>query len=106
MSTYTNAFWRDAGERAVATFAQTLSSLILVALGGELTGAVNILTLDWGNIAGVAGGIVAVSLLAALLSILKAVGVGRHDGNPSVGNRQVPILVEPEDDTSGPELVG
>lgn len=106
MSIYTAAFWRDAGERAIATFAQTLSSLILAAFGGDLLGVVNILELDWASIAGVAAGIVAVSLLAGFLSVLKAVGAGRHDGNPSVGNRQVPIVVEPEEHASGPELVG
>lgn len=60
----------------VVDWSLSLGSLILAALGGEFSGVVNILEPDWGWIAGVTSGILAVSLLAALLSILKAVGPG------------------------------
>jgi hypothetical protein len=79
---YTRTFWIDTGERAVATFAQTLVALILTAVGGEITGTVDVTGVAWLAILGSA-------LLAAGLSVLKALAAGRNDGNPSVGNRDV-----------------
>lgn len=72
MSIYTKAFWKDAGERAVWTFAQTLGALLTVVVveGGGL-GAV-----DWQTVLSTAA-------LAAIYAIVKALGVGR--ANPETG---------------------
>ena len=59
---FTLAFWKDAGERAVKTAAQTA-----VALIG--TGMVGILDVDWAQVG-------SVTAVAALLSILTSVGSG------------------------------
>ena len=55
---FTKKFWLDAGERAVATFAQALIAVLTV----DLTGA----TIDWKVVVGTA-------LVAAALSVLKSI---------------------------------
>lgn len=60
---FTLAFWKDAGERAIATAAQ--SGLAL--LGAEGLG---VLTVDWTEVASVAA-------LAAVLAVLKALAASR-----------------------------
>lgn len=54
-------FWKDAAERAVKTFAQTL-----VALLGA--GAVDIIHIDWGARLSVAAGAALVSVLTSIAS--------------------------------------
>lgn len=61
MSFATSTFWKDALERAVKTFAQTL-----VALLGA--GAVDILTIDWQARLSVAAGAALVSVLTSIAS--------------------------------------
>lgn len=73
----TTDFWAAAGERAVATFAQTLVALIGV---DALT---PVWELGWAELLGTA-------VLAALLSVLKSVGAGAVTGTPSVGHLEDP----------------
>lgn len=75
---WTPEFWKDAGERALSTVAQTWVALILAAVGGELTGVADFATIPWLSIA-------ATGLLAGVLSVLKAVGAGKANGTPAVG---------------------
>jgi hypothetical protein len=56
------AFWKDAAERAVKTFAQSL-----VALIGA--GAVNIVLLDWPDIFGISATAALVSVLTSVVSL-------------------------------------
>lgn len=58
---FTLNFWRDAGERALKSFAQA----VILTLGG---GATNVLTLDWSTIigGGLGGGLL--SLLTSIAS--------------------------------------
>lgn len=70
-----SAFIADSVERAVKTFAQTI-----VALLGA--GAVNIVTVDWGQILSVAAGAAVVSLLTSVASS----GVG--DNSASLVNKK------------------
>ncbi|MFX4294112.1 holin [Streptomyces bohaiensis] len=70
-------FWRATGERAVRTFAQALAAI----LGA---GAVDLLSVDWPGALAAAG-------LAAVLSVLTAVGsagVGQH--GPGVTESALP----------------
>lgn len=60
--TYIIKWFRAAGIRAVKTAAQA----VLVLTGSD---AVNILTLDWAHIAGVAAGMAFVSLLMSLAGL-------------------------------------
>jgi hypothetical protein len=74
MSFLSAAFWKSATERAVKTFAQSLSAV-------GLAGATGVLDVDWGNALSVAG-------LATLLSYLTSIGsdaVTQSDG-PSLAN--------------------
>lgn len=71
-------FWKDAGERALSTVAQTWAALILAAVGGELTGVADFAGIPW-------LGILATGLLAGALSVLKAVGAGKANGTAAVG---------------------
>lgn len=57
-------FWKDAGERAVKTIAQTLLALWLV---GDV--AFNALSVDWGEALGVALGAGVISVLTSLVSL-------------------------------------
>ena len=57
---WTSLFWKDAAERAIATFAQTLLALIGA---GALT---SLVALNWPELLGVAA-------TAAFLSVLKSV---------------------------------
>lgn len=57
---FTKVFWKDAGERAVKTFAQAAVALLTA-------GATGLLGIDWPQLLSVAG-------LAALVSILTSVG--------------------------------
>ncbi|OSM43450.1 hypothetical protein BCY76_008000 [Nesterenkonia sp. PF2B19] len=80
---YSTTFWKDAAERAVATIAQTWAALIVVAVGGEITGVIDHASIDWAGI-GITG------LIAGLLSVLKAIGAGASDGNAGIGSLNVP----------------
>lgn len=60
---WTSLFWKDAVERAIRTFAQTL--LALIGTGA----ATSIVALNWPELLGVAG-------LASLLSVLMSVIAG------------------------------
>lgn len=57
---FTTQFWKDAGERAVKTFAQAAVALLTA-------GATGLLGIDWQQVVSVAG-------LAALVSVLTSVG--------------------------------
>ena len=57
------AFWKDAGERALSTFAEVLGALLAVD-------GVNLLALDWPTTLGVAG-------TAAVLSVLKSIAAAK-----------------------------
>ena len=59
---FTAQFWKDAGERAVKTFAQTLLALVLAA------GVTSIVALNWPVLLGTAGTAALVSLLTSLAS--------------------------------------
>lgn len=72
------SFWKDATERALKTFAQTLVTL----LGA---GAVDLLAVDWVSGLSVAGG-------AAVVSLLTSVG-SEHFGNS--GTASLTKAVEP-----------
>lgn len=65
---YTKLFWKDAAERSLKTAAQTLVTLWLA---GEV--AFDILTVNWEQALGVAGG-------AALLSLLMSIGSAAKAG--------------------------
>lgn len=60
---WTSLFWKDAAERAIRTFAQTL--LALIGTGA----ATSLVALNWPELLGVAA-------LAALLSVLTSVIAG------------------------------
>lgn len=70
-------FWAGAGERALATFSQTLVALIGVDTIAPVWG------LDWAHLLGAAA-------LSALLSLLKSVGAGAVTGSASVGHLEDP----------------
>lgn len=73
----TGEFWAAAGERALATFAQTLVALIGV------DAVTPIESLDWATMLSSAA-------LAGLLSVLKSVGAGAATGTPSIGHLEQP----------------
>ena len=58
---YTLAFWKDATERAIKSFAQA----VILALGG---GAANVLTVDWYTVGGAGVGGMILSLLTSIAS--------------------------------------
>lgn len=60
---FSKVFWRDAAERAIKTFAQTLAALLSAT-------ATPLLAFDWPVLLGVAA-------TAALLSLLTSVGSAR-----------------------------
>lgn len=66
-------FWKDAGERAVSTTAQTA----VVLIGADFTGIIDVPALPWLAIAGTAG-------LAGAVSLLKSLAAGRNDGDASL----------------------
>ena len=70
---FTKLFWKDAGERAISTFAQTAIAIIGVAapLSGMDLADVNYIP------------VLMVSSLAAILSILKSVGAATKSGTES-----------------------
>jgi hypothetical protein len=59
---FTSFFWRSLLERAVKTFAQAASALLV----GEGLG---LLTVDWGMVASVAGLAAVVSVLTSVVSV-------------------------------------
>jgi hypothetical protein len=63
---FTKLFWKDATERAIKTFAQTLASLLV----GDGVGLLNV---DW-------IGCISVSGLAALVSLLTSIGSAARAG--------------------------
>lgn len=56
---FTSAFWADAAERSISTFAQA-------AIGVLTAGAVGVVDVDWASVGSVAG-------LATLVALLKAI---------------------------------
>lgn len=88
----TAEFWKGAGERAIATFAQTLVALIGVDTVAPVWG------FDWAHLLGAAA-------LAALLSVLKSVGAGAATGTPSVGHVEdpAPKRIKPKNGTTPPD---
>ena len=66
-----SAFWSDAIERAVKTFAQTAVATITAS------GVLDLLTLNWGDILSIAG-------LAAVISLLTSVGSAGTTGSASL----------------------
>jgi len=76
----TKAFWKDAGERAVSTAAQSAIAVIGI-------GALGILTVDWEGVGSAAA-------LAGVLSVLKALAAsGTGDGTASFVDT-TPALVD------------
>ena len=69
---FTKEFWKDAAERAIKTFAQTLVALLSVAV------AAPIWDLNWVEALGVAGTATALSLLTSI--------AGSGTGNPETGS--------------------
>ena len=72
---FTAPFWKAATERAIKTAAQTA----ILTIGAD---TFNVVTLDWAEVAGFAGG-------GLLLSYLTSVAFGGKDGNPSATNAEV-----------------
>lgn len=72
----TIAFWKDTGERAAKTTAQTLLSLFLV---GDV--AFNLFEFHWGPALGVAAGAAVISVLTSVMSA----GVGPSSSPSLVG---------------------
>lgn len=81
-SMWTAQFWKDATERAVKTFAQTLAAV----LGA---GAVDILAVEWTSALAVSGG-------AALVSALTSLGSERfgNDGTASATTAVEPATTD------------
>lgn len=77
---YTKQFFSDAAERAISTFIQTL----LVLIGSDTA---NLLTLDW-------KGILAASVSAAVLSVLKSVGAVNF-GNAGTASLSKAVIAAP-----------
>jgi len=59
-----------------------------MTFGGEVTGLVNVLELDWASIGLTAVNIVGTSALAAGTSVVMSPRSGLKDSNPSSGNRK------------------
>lgn len=76
MKIWRKAFWKDAAERAIATFLQASLGLVVVDT------AAPIWALDWIHIAGV-------GVSAGVLSVAKSVIAGVSNGTPSVGDVEV-----------------
>lgn len=74
MSFWTRAFWQAALERAIKTAAQ---SAILV-IGAD---QVNVIAVDWPEVAGFAGG----GLVLSVLTSIASASLGSNEG-PSVAN--------------------
>lgn len=73
---FTLLFWKAAFERGVKTFAQALAALLV----GE---GVGLLTIDW-------SGVLSVSGLAALVSVLTSIATGAvTNGSPSATDAEV-----------------
>ena len=77
---FTRHFWKDTTERAISTAAQAA----ILVVGAD---AINIVSVDWLEVAGFAAG-------GAVLTVLKALAVGAKDGSPSAVNAPQP---EPRD---------
>lgn len=81
---FTQEFWKDAAERAIKTFAQSLVAVLSVAV------ATPIWDIDWVGAAGV-------SITAAALSLLTSIA-GSGTGSPDDGSfidRGTPDTVDP-----------
>ena len=70
----TTAFWKAATERAVKSAAQ----VAILTIGAD---TFNVVTMDWAEVAGFAGG-------GLVLSYLTSVAFGGKDGNPSATNAE------------------
>lgn len=57
---FTRLFWKDAAERAIKTFAQTLGALLLTVA------ATSLIALDWPVLLGVAGTSAVISLCTSI----------------------------------------
>ncbi len=85
MTVWTWAWWKAALERALKTLAQTLIALI----GAE---QVNVISLDWANLLGIAA-------TAALISVLTSLASAQF-GNPGPSLADEDIVVTPK---TGPD---
>lgn len=77
---WTTAFWKDAAERSVKSFAQA----VILAIGG---GTLNVLTVDWQTLAGAGLGGAVLSLLTSVASA----GIA-NKGTASLSNAVQPTL--------------
>lgn len=72
-SIFTSAFWADAAERSISTFAQA-------AIGVLTAGAVGVVDVDWASVGSVAG-------LATLVALLKAIAKASPTPEPTSSAR-------------------
>lgn len=73
---FTLAFWLDAAERAVKTFAQAASTTMLAS------GALDLFSADWGDIAAV-GGLAAVASILTSIASAPVAGVSAASALPA-----------------------
>lgn len=92
---FTKPFWKDASERAVRTFAQTLLALIVV---GPLS---SVLAINWDRALATAG-------VAALVSVLNAIVAPPTQSVPPADLTPLPLIsvpavaaLQPDADGSG-----
>jgi hypothetical protein len=69
---FTVEFWKDAGERALKTFAQALLAVFLVS-------GTTVLNADWGTALATAGTAVLISFLTSVVSGLKTATVDNEE---------------------------
>lgn len=85
---FTWKFWKDAIERTLRTFAQTVAAVLIV-------GVTNLATVDWSTVLGVAGA-------SALASLLSAIAFPPKSTAPVIAT--VPVTIPQTVATVGPTV--